>query len=154
MISIKFQIKTIKTEILLCLMLMLSSCQTFTSSPSYPHEASLVANSFENGLSTEINLDYQTIYFRLRQAYQYCIAYTDAKNMIFTDNRFEPDLQMGTLFARTGEGDYLYKMLVEGLKNGQTRLTLFLPKMHRAAHQRFQQDIRWALAEKSQCSAP
>lgn len=131
---------------------MLSACQSSLKPPSYVNEADLVANAFDQGLSQEIDLDYKRAYFQLKQAYQYCIAYTQENAMIFTDNRFEPDLEMGTLFARTGDGHYLYKMLVEGLRNGKTQLTLFLPKQHRAAQARFQQDVRWALGQDPKCN--
>ena len=118
----------------------------------YSSEAHLVANAYQQGLSKNINLDYQQAYFNLKQAYQRCVAYTKEDTMIFTDNRFEPDLHMGTLFARTGDGDYLYKMLVEGLRDGTTRLTLFLPQQHKAAQKRFEQDVSWALAKDPKCN--
>lgn len=132
--------------------LILSACQTVKQPLGYASEAELVANAFDQGLSQEVDLNYKTAYFQLKQAYQYCIAYTHHEDMIFTDNRFEPHLEMGTLFARTGEGMYLYKMSVEGLRDGKTRLTLFLPEQHKAAQTRFSQDVIWALGQDPKCN--
>ena len=143
-------IKSLLCPILVVLPLV--GCQHQQTVLSYPTEATLVANAYQNGLSQEISIDYKQAYFQLKQAYQRCVAFTTEKEMIFTDNRFEPDLEMGTLFARTGEGQYIYKMLVEGLRNGNTRLTLFLPKEHQAAKARFEKDITWALAQDPQCN--
>ena len=133
------------------IMLTLTACQQ-VQPVRYSSEAQLVANAYQQGLSTDIALNYQQAYLNLKQAYQHCVAYTTEDKMIFTDNRFEPDLEMATLFARTGDGDYLYKMLVEGLRDGTTRLTLFLPQQHQAAKKRFAQDVSWALAQDPKCN--
>lgn len=132
--------------------LTLTACQNMYQHATYPTEAALVANSAQNGLSTEISLDYRQAFQNLREAYNYCIAYTRDQDMVFSDNKFEPDFEMGTLFARTGKGAYLYKMSVEGLKNNQTRLTLFLPKEFVGAQARFQQDIQRALGQDVKCN--
>jgi hypothetical protein len=58
-------------------------------------------------------------------AYGQCVAFTVEKDFVFTDNRLERDLEMGTLFTRTEGGAYLSKTLVESLER-INRLTLFL----------------------------
>ena len=133
-------------------MMSLTACQNMYQHATYPNEAALVSNAAKNGLTAEISLNYQQAFQNLREAYNYCIAYTRDEDMVFTDNKFEPDFEMGTLFARTGKGAYLYKMSVEGLKNNQTRLTLFLPKEFVGAEGRFQQDIQRALGQDPKCN--
>lgn len=115
-------------------------------------KAELIANSYNNGLSTEIDLDYAIAYQNLRQAYTRCVAFTDGENMVFTDNAFTPDLEMGVLTARTGDGHYLYQMNVEKLRNQKTQLTLFLPQNYKLAEKRFEIDIERALGKDEQCN--
>ena len=130
----------------------LVGCSHTTKYLTAPTKADLIANSYQNGLSQEIDLDYQLAYKNLRQAYTYCIAYTNGEDMVFTDNTFTPDLEMGILTARSGEGDYLYQMNVEKLRNEKTQLTLFLPHNFKGAEIRFEQDIQRALGKDPKCN--
>lgn len=141
----------IKKSLLISTIIILCGCQ-IKDSLSVQTKADLIANSYQNGLSQEIDLDYQSAYQNLRQAYAYCIAYTHGEDMVFTDNALTPDLEMGVLTARTGDGHYLYQMNVEKLRNEKTQLTLFLPKNFKGAETRFQQDVVRALGQDSKCN--
>lgn len=135
--------------------LLLSACQTnYVLTPSQPSEATLVANSFENGLSIDLDIHYQKAFSNLKQAYGRCVAFTDTDKeiFIFTDNRLETDLEMATLFARGDGGVYLHKTTVEGLKNNKTRLTLYLPFNYKFPRYRFKQDIQRALGQDNECN--
>ncbi len=133
---------------------LLTACQVplYVTGPNYPTEAALVANAYKNGLSAEADIHYQQAYLNLRQAYQRCIAFTSEEAFVFTDHKLEEFIALGTLFARTRGGAYLHKTTVEGLADGRTRITLFVPKQYRFAQQRFQQDIRRALGQDPACN--
>lgn len=139
--------------IMIVLAVGLSACQQhFVVTPHLPTEAALVAQAANNGLTTEINLPYTEVYRNLRQAYGHCIAYTKDDEFVYTDNRLEEHLQMGTLFARTREGAYLHKMLVEAIDAQRSRITLFVPKKYRFVNTRFKQDIQRALGQDELCN--
>ena len=139
-----------------CLILSmgLAGCQQqpYKVSPNYPTEASLVANAYGNGLSAEVNIPYLHAYSNLKQAYQRCVAFTAAEHIVFTDNRLEQEIQLGTLFARADSGAYLQKTLVEGLGVDRTRISLYLPKQYRFAKSRFQQDLIRAIGQDPDCN--
>lgn len=135
--------------------MLMTACQTnYVLTPSQPSEAALVANSFENGLSTELEINYQTAFSNLKQAYGRCVAFTDTDKeiFIFSDNRLEQDLEMGTLFARGDKGVYFQKTTVEGLKNNKTRLTVYLPSNYLFPRTRFKQDVKRALGQDKECN--
>lgn len=133
--------------------LMLSACQQqFVIGPVQPTESALVANSYENGLSTELAIHYEHAYKNLRIAYGRCMAFTSEKNFVYTDNKFEPNLAMATLFARSKGGVYLYKATLESIGDNQTRFTLYLPKDYKFAKMRFKQDIKRVLGNDKQCN--
>lgn len=133
--------------------LMLCACQEqFIIGPVQPTEAALVANAYENGLSTEINIHYAQAYTNLKVAYSRCMAFTSEKGFVFTDNKFEPDLEMATLFARSKGGVYLYKGTLEGIGEDKTRFTLYLPKDYKFAKIRFKQDIKRVIGADKQCN--
>ncbi|AXY61483.1 hypothetical protein [Acinetobacter sp. WCHAc010052] len=132
---------------------LFSACQSqFVTTPNSPTEASLVADAVDNGLSAELDIPYVQAYMNLKQAYQHCIAFSAEKDFVFTDNRLEQHLEMGTLFARTEGGAYLQKTTVEALAPEKTRITLFLPAKFRFAQQRFKQDLRWAQGKDALCN--
>ena len=138
---------------ILGLVLILTGCQTqFSAGPHAVSEAALVAQSAGNGLSAEIALPYLQVYQNLRQAYNKCISYTKADEYVYSDNRLEQDFQMGTLFARTKQGAYVHKMLVEGLESDLTRITLFVPSSYSFAKSRFKQDIVRAKGQDTFCN--
>lgn len=117
-----------------------------------PTEAALVASSVNNGMSTELNIPYLQAFRNLRQAYNHCVAFTAQNHYVYTDNRLEEHLEQGTLMARTKNGAYLHKMLVESLTPQQTRITLFLPETYHFAQTRFKQDIQRALGQDKNCN--
>ena len=143
----------LKTLMVILFTVGLSACQSqFVSTPNAPTEASLVANSAENGLEMELDVDYITAFKNLKMAYGRCVAFTSDKDFVFTDNKLEHDLEMGTLFARTDGGAYLSKTLVESLGKNKTRLTLFLPSSYRFAQARLKLDAQRALGQDAQCN--
>ncbi|MBJ9953494.1 MULTISPECIES: hypothetical protein [unclassified Acinetobacter] len=132
----------------------LSACQSqFVTTPNLPTEANLVANSVNNGLETELNIDYLVAFKNLKMAYGRCVAFTGEHDFVFTDNKLEQDLEMGTLFARTKGGAYLSKTLVESIGKNKTRLTLFLPTGYKSAQARFKLDAKRALGQDPSCNA-
>ncbi|MDR0234923.1 hypothetical protein [Acinetobacter sp.] len=131
----------------------LSACQSqFVTTPNLPTEANLVANSVNNGLETELDIDYVVAFKNLKMAYGQCVAFTGEHDFVFTDNKLEQDLEMGTLFARTEGGAYLSKTLVESIGNNKTRLTLFLPVGYKYAQARFKLDAKRALGQDPTCN--
>jgi hypothetical protein len=131
----------------------LSACQSqFVTTPNLPTEANLVANSVNNGLETELDIDYRVAFKNLKMAYGQCVAFTGEHDFVFTDNKLEQDLEMGTLFARTEGGAYLSKTLVESIGNNKTRLTLFLPAGYKSAQARFKLDAKRALGQDPSCN--
>lgn len=137
-----------------CFMIgVLSACQSqYVTKPNLPNEASLVANSVANGLETEISINYRDAFKNLRMAYHQCVAFTGEKDFVFTDNKLEEQLEMGTLFVRTEGGAYLSKTLVEALGKDKTRLTLFLPSNYKFAQARLKQDVKRALGQDPLCN--
>lgn len=133
---------------------LLNACQSpqYMTKPNYPTEASLVANAYDNGLSATLDIPYLQAYSNLKQAYQHCVAFTTAQDLVFTDNRLEQEIELGTLFAKTGHGEYLQKTSVEGLAENKTRITLFLPRQYKFAKQRFKQDVLRALGKDKACN--
>ena len=130
-----------------------SACQSqFVTTPNAPTEASLVANSVGNGLETELDIDYVVAFKNLKMAYGQCVAFTGEKDFVFTDNRLERDLEMGTLVTRTEGGAYLSKTLVESIGKNKTRLTLFLPASYKSAQARFKLDAKRALGQDPSCN--
>ena len=131
----------------------MSACQSqFVTTPNLPTEANLVANSVNNGLETELDIDYVVAFKNLKMAYGQCVAFTGEHDFVFTDNKLEQDLEMGTLFARTEGGAYLSKTLVESIGNNKTRLTLFLPVGYKSAQARFKLDAKRALGQDPTCN--
>lgn len=142
------------TSLSLCLCCgLLLACQSqYVTTPNLPTEAALVAESVDNGISTELEIPYLTAFRNLRQAYNHCIAFTANNRYVYTDNRLEEHLEQGTLMARTEHGAYLHKMLVESLDSQTTRITLFLPKQYTFAQARFKQDVQRALGQDKNCN--
>lgn len=134
--------------------LLMVGCQSvnYVTKPNYPNEAALVANAYQNGLSAELNISYQQAFYNLKQAYQRCVAFTRDDQLVFTDNRFEPQFEQGTLFARTEGGAYLHKALVESIGINKTRVSLFLPKEYHFAAARFQKDLDRARGQDPECN--
>ncbi len=62
----------------------------------FPTEAALVAESVDNGISTELEIPYMTAFRNLRQAYNHCVAFTANNRYVYTDNRLEEHLEQGT----------------------------------------------------------
>ncbi|WP_010116811.1 hypothetical protein [Acinetobacter sp. P8-3-8] len=143
-----------KILFLLFISFYISGCQSnqFVSTPNLPTEASLVANSVGNGLEAELNIDYVIAFKNLRMAYNQCVAFTAEDDFVFTDNKLEKDLEMGTIFARTEGGAYLSKTLVESVGKDKTRMTLFLPSGYKFAQARLKQDVKRALGQDPQCN--
>ena len=143
-----------KILFLLFISFYVSGCQStqFVTTPNLPTEASLVVDSVGNGLETELNIDYLTAFKNLRMAYNQCEAFTGEKDFVFTDNKLERDLEMGTIFLRTEGGAYLSKTLVESVGKNQTRLTLFLPSSYKFAQARLKLDVKRALGQDPQCN--
>ena len=119
--------------------------------PTLPTEADLVANSIGNGLSKELAIPYEQAYKNLAIAYNQCMAFTSEHGFVFTDHKFEPDLEMATLFARSKGGVFLFKTTVEAIDANTTTMTLYLPKGYKFAKARFKQDVLMALGKDSQC---
>lgn len=135
------------------LLLSTTACQQhFKVGPTLPTEAALVANAYQNGLTTKLNISYEEAYTNLRIAYGQCIAFTGETDFVYTDNRFEPDFEMATLFGRSKDGVYLYKTTVESMSPHITRLTLYVPNNYAFAQARFKQDIKRALGLDEQCN--
>lgn len=131
----------------------LTGCQTqFVTTPNVPTEAGLVANAVGNGLEIELPIDYLSAYKNLRMAYGRCVAFTGEKDFVFTDNKLEDDLEMGTLFARTEGGAYLSKTLVESVGQNKTRLTIFLPVRYKFAQARLKLDAKRAMGKDPYCN--
>ncbi|RZG45388.1 hypothetical protein [Acinetobacter wuhouensis] len=144
-----------KFKILLSVVMLSSftACQQqFVTTPNLPTEASLVADSVGNGLETELNIDYVTAFKNLKSAYSRCVAFTGEKDFVFTDNKLEEDLEMGTLFARTEGGAYLFKALIESIGQNKTRMTLFLPSSYKFAQSRLKLDAQRALGKDPMCN--
>lgn len=132
--------------------LWLTACQQhFLLSPTEPSEADLVANSVGNGLSQEINVGYEEAYKNLHMAYSQCMAFTSDKGFVFTDNKFEPDLEMATLFGRSKGGVYLYKTTLESVSPNKTNLTLYVPQGYKFPRARLKQDVLRALGKDPLC---
>lgn len=144
-----------KTRFTLFLMLSttLAGCQNYyLSKPNAPTEAALVAESYANGMSAEIDTEYLQAYDNLRQAYRRYIGFTRVDDLVFTENKLEPHLEMGTLFARTGEGAYVHKTTIEKMAEHRTRITLFVPKSYPFPKVRFKQDLLRAQGKDPQCN--
>ena len=132
--------------------IMLTACQQhFVLGPTEPTEADLVANSIGNGLSQVLNIGYEEAYKNLHMAYSQCMAFTSDKGFVFTDNKFEPDLEMATLFGRSKGGVYLYKTTLESISPTTTNLTLYLPKGYQFPRSRLKQDAIRALGQDHLC---
>lgn len=143
-----------KILFLLFISFYISGCQSnqFVTIPNLPTEASLVADSVGNGLEAELNIDYVTAFKNLRMAYNQCVAFTGEKDFVFTDNKLEKDLEMGTIFARTEGGAYLSKALIESVGKDKTRMTLFLPSRYKFAQARLKIDVKRALGQDPLCN--
>lgn len=137
----------------LLLFLTLIGCQQYyLMEPTRPSEASLVADSFENGMSAELNIGYLQAFENLKQAYRYCIVFSQGDKFVYTDNRLEDHLEMATLFARTPDDGFLHKTTIEGLGPHKSRLTLYVPSNYPFAKTRFKADIHRALGIDAQCN--
>ena len=141
----------------LCFCLLLATpllaCQSqYVTTPNVATEAAFVAESVDNGISTELEIPYLSAFRNLRQAYNHCVAFTSAEAYVYTDNRLEEHLEQGTLMARTENGAFLHKMLVEGMGADKTRITLFLPAKFHFAQARFKQDVQRALGQDKNCN--
>ena len=79
------------------------------------------------------------------------MAFTSEKGFVFTDNKFEPDLEMATLFGRSKGGVYLYKTTLESINPTTTNLTLYLPKGYQFPRSRLKQDAIRALGQDHLC---
>lgn len=135
------------------LIMSLVACQSlYVMEPTKATEAILVAESYENGMTTVLELPYLTAYQNLKGAYQYCIAFSDYEKFVYTDNLLEEHLEQATLFAKTPNDHYLHKATLEKIAKNQTRLTLFLPHNYRFAKARFKQDIKRALGQDRDCN--
>ncbi|MEG0344653.1 MAG: hypothetical protein RR633_20915 [Acinetobacter sp.] len=143
-----------KILFLLFISFYISGCQSnqFVTTPNLPTEASLVADSVGNGLETELNIDYVTAFKNLRMAYNQCVAFTGEKDFVFTDNKLEKDLEMGTIFVRTEGGAYLSKTLIESVGKDKTQMTLFLPSRYKFAQARLKIDVKRALGQDPLCN--
>lgn len=131
----------------------LVACQSlYVMEPTKATEATLVAESYENGMTTVLDLPYLTAYQNLKGAYQYCIAFSNYEKFVYTDNLLEEHLEQATMFAKTPNDHYLHKTTLEKIAKNQTRLTLFLPNNYRFAKARFKQDIKRALGQDGDCN--
>lgn len=131
----------------------LSGCYSnYSLTPHQPTEAALVANSIANGLTTELDIGYEKAFLNLKQAYGRCLAFTGEKDFVFADNKYEPNLEMGTLLGRSDDGVYLYKTTVESIGENKTRFTLYLPPDYKFAKTRFKQDIKRAFGKDKECN--
>ena len=132
---------------------LLIACQNpYSSKPNQPTEAALVANSISNGMSTELKIGYEQAFQNLRKAYTRCVAFSREDDLIFTDNKLDTQLEMGTIFGRSEGGVYVFKTTVEALSPENTRLTLYLPTGYHFAKSRFKQDIQRALGRDQECN--
>ncbi|TCM62774.1 hypothetical protein EC844_12318 [Acinetobacter calcoaceticus] len=139
--------------ILILLTVSLSACQIhYFSEPSLPSEAALVANAYQNGLSTELDIDYRHAFNNVRRAYHHCVAFTTNDNLVYTDNRLEEFIELGTIFTRNQDGRYLSKVTLEGIAPNRTRLTLFLPDNYKYPQRRLDLDRQWALGLNQECN--
>lgn len=142
-----------KIGILMISSLLLIACQQYyVSEPSQASEAALVANSYDNGLSQELNINYIKAFQQLKNGYRLCIAYTRPDDLVFSDSKLEQHIEMATIFSRNQDGRYLSKVTLESLGPSSTRLTLFLPKNYRAPKARFKDDLQWAMGSKKNCT--
>ena len=142
-----------KALLYFCIVSILSACQhQFELTNTQPTEAELVANSVQNGMQTELEINYLQAYKNLKTAYSQCVAFTSKQNFVFTDSKLEEHFEMGTLFARGKGGAYLSKVLVESIEPNQTRLTLFVPQNYPYASSRFRQEIKRAKGLDAQCN--
>ncbi|WP_227554335.1 hypothetical protein [Acinetobacter lanii] len=131
-----------------------SACQQqYVVGPTQPTEAALVANAIGNGLSTELDIPYETAFENLKTAYRICVAFTREDELVFTDNELNTQLKMGTLFGRSEGKVYVYKTTLEKLRNNKTRMTLYLPEGYPFAKTRFKQDVKRALGQDKYCKA-
>ena len=133
---------------------LLSACYStqFISTPNYPTEAALVADAYQNGLSAEIDVSYLQAYQNLKQAYQQCVAFTTEQDLVYSDNRLEEYLEMGTILIKVYPQMFFQKTLVESLASDKTRITLFLPKKYPNAQARFKRDLKRALGQDVECN--
>lgn len=156
MIGHRVQNKKIKAVLILLVsfnVLLVSGCQQhFLTGPTAPTEADLVANAIGNGLTQEIPINYEQAFKNLSSAYSRCMAFTSEKGYVFTDNRFEPHIEMATLFGRTTGGVFLYKTTLEGMSSHSSRITLFLPQGYSFARARLKQDVSRALGQDPLCN--
>lgn len=150
---LKFKYKKTVTLFLMTVVGGLNACQShYVMEPTKPTEAILVAESYANGMSAVLDIPYLTAYENLKGAYQYCIAFSNYENFVYTDNLLEEHLEQVTLFARTPNDHYLHKATLEKVEQNKTRLTLFLPNNYRFAKARFKQDIKRAYGTDRECN--
>lgn len=143
----------IQRIITICVVLSGAACQQlYISEPSQASEAALVANAVDNGISKEIDIDYRKAFQNLKRAYHYCVAFTTNDKLVYTDNKLEDYIEMGTLFTRNQDGRYLSKVTLEAIADHKTRLTLFLPSDYPDPKTRFNHDIKWALGQDKRCN--
>ncbi len=132
--------------------IILSACQQqYVVGPTQPTEAALVANAIGNGLTTDLNIPYQEAFQNLKTAYRMCIAFTRDEELVFTDNKLDTQLEMGTLFGRSDGKVYVYKTTLEKNRDNTTKLTLYLPPDYKFAQSRFKQDVKRALGQDKYC---
>ena len=118
-----------KALLYFCIVSTLSACQhQFELTKTQPTEAALVVNSIQNGMQTELEINYLQTYRNLKTAYSQCVAFATKQNFVFSDSKLEEHSEMGTLFARGKGSTYLSKVLVESITPNQARLTLFVPQ--------------------------
>ena len=142
-----------KALLYFCIVSTLSACQhQFELTKTQPTEAALVANSIQNGMQAELEINYLQAYKNLKLAYSQCIAFTSKQDFVFTDSKLEEHFEMGTIFARSQGGAYLSKVLLESVEPHKTRLTLFVPKDYPYASSRFRQEIKRAKGQDTQCN--
>lgn len=148
-----FNLKFYLNHIIFCLSaFLLSACQQqYIVGPTEVSEAALVANSIGNGLTVELDIPYEQAFENLKNAYRICIAFTRDDELVFTDNKLDTQLEMGTLFGRSDHKSYVYKTTVEKTRNHTTLMTLYLPQHYKFAKARFKQDIKRALGQDQNC---
>lgn len=129
-----------------------SACQQqYVVGPTQPTEAALVANAIDNGMTTELDIPYQTAFENLKTAYRICVAFTRDDELMFTDNELNTQLEMATLFGRSEGKVYTYKTTLEKTRDNKTHMTLYLPQGFKYAKARFKQDIKRALGKDQYC---
>ena len=134
--------------------LTLSACQQqYVVGPTQPTEAALVAHAIGNGLTTDLDIPYQQAFENLKTAYRICIAFTREHDLVFTDNKLDTQLEMGTLFGRSDGKSYVYKTTLEKMRDNKTKITLYLPPDYKFAQTRFKQDVKRALGQDKYCRA-